>query len=217
MHDPSATQPRDQDPISFFTFKPWESITTPILAPGQLTSFWTLLYSGTWFDTEPIFLYFMASNREWWEHYDCWLRGEKPFPGGSLSLSRFSAFSGSLLMTLGLFPLFFVVLGGFYYLRGLWKGERELNDIESVKLIIFPVLLITNSAVIIALTLRLPVFCAMKASYFLNSMPAFAVFLGLGLWSCENQPTLKRVVGIIFGALFLLVSIHILHIYLTTT
>ena len=112
-------------------------------------------------------------------------------------------------------PLFFVGLGGFYYLRGLWKGGSASNNPESLKLIMFPVLLITNAAVIVALALRLPVFCAMKASYFLNSMPAFAVFLGLGLGSCEHRPALKWAVSIVFGALFLLVAIHIIHISLT--
>jgi hypothetical protein len=81
----------------------------------------------------------------------------------------------------------------------------------------FPVLLISNAAIIIALALRLPVYSAMKASYFLNSMPAFAVFLGIGLQSCANRHILKKSISIIFGALFILVSLHILHISLTFT
>jgi hypothetical protein len=80
---------------------------------------------------------------------------------------------------------------------------------------IFPVLLIGNTVGIIALALRLPVFSAMKASYFLNSLPAFAVFLSLGLMSYEKNKRLKWIIVTLFGVIFALVSLHILHIFLS--
>jgi hypothetical protein len=82
-----------------------------------------------------------------------------------------------------------------------------------VKMNIFPALLFTNAVGIIALSVRLPVFSAMKASYFLTSLPAFAVFLSLGLMPCEKNKILKCIICIAFGVLFTLAILHILHIF----
>src|SRR5439155_999242 len=81
IYDPSVHRPRDPEPISFVSFKPWEDVVMPMLAPGKLHSFWTMLYSGMWFDTEPYFLSFLDANGDWWQHYYSWYRGEEPFPG----------------------------------------------------------------------------------------------------------------------------------------
>ena len=86
---------------------------------------------------------------------------------------------------------------------------------EMVKMSIFPTLLVSNMAVMIALAVRLPVYAAAKASYFLNSLPAFAVFLSLGVMTCENSKHLKWTVMIAFSFLFCLVSVHVLHIVLS--
>ena len=56
--DPGLTQPRDDGRLDFVSFKPWESISAPIIVPGKMHSFWTLVYSGMWFDNEPKFLHF---------------------------------------------------------------------------------------------------------------------------------------------------------------
>ena len=63
LYDPSVRRPRDPEPISFVSFKPWEDAVMPMLAPGKLHSFWTMLYSGMWFDTSfPIFFPFSDAN-----------------------------------------------------------------------------------------------------------------------------------------------------------
>lgn len=214
LEDPSVRQPRDEGGVSFITFKPWESIKTPILVPGKLNSFWTLIYSGMWFDTEPKFLYFMDSNTAWWDHYFGWLRGEEQFPVDNPSMSKITILMGSGLITFGLFPLFFVIIGGYHYLRGLRNIFKEYNYREATKMSIFPTLLISNALGIIAISLRLPTYTAMKASYFLNSMPAFSIFLGIGVMAYENRNILKWAMAIIFGALFTLAFLHILHICL---
>ena len=210
----SVHQPRDAGGINFLNFKPRESIETPILAPGKLNSFWTLIYSSMWFDTEPKFLYFMDANQAWWGHYYCWLRGEKNFPGDNYAISKITLLEGSALITLGLVPLMLAILGIYpYCITGL-KAYKKSNWLEVAKMSIFPVLFISNAAGIIAITLKLPVFSTMKASYFLGSMPAFAVFLGNGVMTCEKRRILKWAMIIIFGTLFILVSGHILHICL---
>jgi hypothetical protein len=102
--------------------------------------------------------------------------------------------------------------GLYHYLRDGWKMGTEANAMETVKMTIFPALLFSNAAGIIAIAVKLQVYSAVKASYFLNSMPAFAVFLCLGLMPWEKNEKGKRVIMIAFGALFTLVSFHILHL-----
>ncbi len=213
--DPSLTQPRDSSGLDFVTFKPWESISTQIIAPGKLHSFWTLIYSGMWFDNEPKFLYFLDSNRAWWKNYYGWLRGEKSFPGDNKLMTDLTRFTGSALIAFGLFPFLLMISGIYNYFRESWKMWNRANGIEVVKMTIFPALLFSNAAGIIVLALRLPVYSAMKASYFLNSLPAFAVFLSLGLMPCEKNKTLRWTIITVFGFLFALVSLHILHIFLS--
>ena len=85
---------------------------------------------------------------------------------------------------------------------------------EMIKMSIFPTLLVSNMAVMIALAVRLPVYTAAKASYFLNSLPAWVVFLSLGLMSCEKTRHLKWIMVVTFGVLFSLATVHIVHIVL---
>ena len=210
--DPSRTQPHDSSRLDFMSFKPWENIYSPIIVPGKIHSFWTLVYCGMWFDNEPKFLYFLDSNRSWWNHYYGWIRGEENFPGDNPAMSNLTKSMGSGLIAFGLFPLL-LIIGGFYnFFSGRWKCRTQAEEVDAVKMSIFPVLLFSNAAGIIALALRLPVFSAAKASYFLNSLPAFAVFLCLGLMPCEKNKNLKSGIVVIFGVLFALASLHILQI-----
>jgi len=211
--DPGLIQPRDNSRIDFFSFKPWESVTTLILVPGKMHSFWTLVYSGMWFDNEPKFVYYLDSNQDWWKHYYAWLRGEKDFPGDNNSMSCLTKLTGSGLIAFGLFPLLLIINGFYNYLGGRWKIWTKAKGMEAAKMSIFPTLLLSNAAGIIVLALRLPVYSAMKASYFLNSLPAFAVFLGLGLMPCEKNKKLKLTIVTVFGVLFTLAGVHILHIF----
>jgi 4-amino-4-deoxy-L-arabinose transferase-like glycosyltransferase len=215
IKDPNASQPRDKGGVNYFSFKPWESIKNPILVPGKLHSFWTLIYSRMWFDMEPKFIYFIDKNTSYWKHYYGWLRGEEKYPGDNPSMSDLTILEGSALITLGLFPLLFFLMGIYRYLRGLRNDFNKSNWMESSKMSIFLVLLISNTIGIVAITLKLPVYSAMKASYFLNSMPAFAIFLGLGLMSIENRKIIKQIVVIIFIVLFSIVFLHISNIFLS--
>jgi hypothetical protein len=211
--DFSLTQPRDNRRLDFISFKPWESMSTPIIVPGKMHSFWTLLYSGMWYDNEPKFLFSLDSNLDWWLHYYGWLRGEESFPGDNPSMSNLTKLTGAGLMAFGLFPLLLIISGLYNYCRGSWKSWMKAEGMDVVKMSIFPTLLFGNATGIIALALKLPVYSVVKASYFLNSLPAFAVFLSLGLMPCETNKNLKWTIVIVFGVLFALVSLHILHIF----
>jgi hypothetical protein len=210
--DPSKTQPRDDEPMNYFSFKPWETVAGPIIAPGKMHSFWTLLYTGLWFDNEPRFLLHMDSNRPWWKHYYAWLRGEEPYPGDNPSVSRLTGFSGAGLVALGLVPLLLVVVGFVVCCRRMWSAWRGVGGLAGVEMSIFPALFAFNAAGIVLLTVRLPVFSAAKASYILISLPAFAVFLSLGLMSCENRKRMRWTAMGALGLLFALSCVHIVHI-----
>jgi len=211
--DPSLIQPRDADHFDFVSFKPWETIDPPIIVPGKMQSFWTLIYSGMWFDNEPKFLYFLVSNQSWWDRYYGWLRGEEKFPEDSPSISKLTRLLGAGLTILGLFPLLLMVRGLGNFFSRSWRSHMSAQ--EMVKMVIFPTLLFSNVLGIVALALRLPVYTAAKASYFLNSLPAFVVFLSLGLMACETNKQLKWTAVIALSFLFCLASVHILHIVLS--
>ncbi|MGA2242393.1 MAG: glycosyltransferase family 39 protein [Verrucomicrobiota bacterium] len=213
IFDPSH-RPRDAGGISFFTFKPWEDIKTPMLAPGKLHSFWTLIYSGMWFDTEPYFLRFLDSNDNWWKRYYGWYGREENYPDENPPFSDLTILEASGLITLGLFPLFLMLIGFCYCVKYpiLGGGLVQTTPTERIGFGMFPILVLFNAAGIIALTLRLPVYSSMKPSYFLGAMPAFMIFLSLGIMPCERNETIKRVILVTFGALFTLAIIHILHI-----
>jgi hypothetical protein len=212
FRNPLDSQPRDEVRVSFLNFKPWKTIATPILAPGNLSSFWTLIYSRMWFDIEPKFISFMDSNTAWWHQYFGWQNGKMRFPIANHSMSKLTLLEGSALITLGLFPLLLGFVGLFNYYVKYIKSYTQYEWIETAKMSIFPVLLICNAAGIIAVTSHFPVYSHMKASFFLVSLPTFAIYLSLGVMACENRNTLKWTIIIIFGLLFTIVFWHILHI-----
>jgi 4-amino-4-deoxy-L-arabinose transferase-like glycosyltransferase len=201
--DPSRTQPHDPQGMSFLSFKPWETVTAPIIAPGRMHSAWTLMYTGMWFDNEPKFLYFVDKNRPWWAAYFGWLRGERSFPGDNTSLPMPARAAAAVLIALGLVPLSFMAAGGYACARA-WRRKDE------APLMMFPALLLANAAGIAALAARLPVFSAVKASYFLVSLPAFAVLLALGLMLFEERRAMKPAVSAVFSCLFAFSAFQIL-------
>jgi hypothetical protein len=212
--DPSLTQPRDPEEIDFWTFKPWESLQSPILEPGRMHSFWTLVYSGMWFDNEPKFIYFLDEDQTWWDHYYAWLMGKAPYPGRNPSLSRSGRLIGSGLVLFGLVPLALMLSGLYQYLRGGSSHFGAANAAYLTAMPLFPTLLLMNASGIIALTLRLPVYTAMKAGYFLISLPAFAVFLGLGIMLIEKKGAWMTGISAAFGILWVLAAAHIIQIAL---
>jgi hypothetical protein len=214
-YDPSVHRPRDPEPISFVSFKPWQDVAMPMLAPGKLHSFWTMLQSGMWFDTEPYFLSFLDANGDWWRHYYAWYRGEEPFPGKNPAFSRLAMLSAGGLILLGLVPLALLLVGGFLYVSGKWTTLFKASPVDRAGLSLFPVLLGFNIAGIIALTVRLPVFNSIKPSYLLNAMPAFMIFIALGVMLLEKNKILRRATFLAVGMLFTLVTVHVLHIVLS--
>jgi hypothetical protein len=66
--------------------------------------------------------------------------------------------------------------------------------------------------VIILLTLRAPVYSSMKASYFLISLPVYAVCIGLAMQWLEQRARLKGAAIAVFAALALLSSAAVLRI-----
>jgi hypothetical protein len=101
------------------------------------------------------------------------------------------------------------------YFKNNWRNWTGSGGTETTGMSMFPALLISNTVLIIALISMVPVFSAMKSSYLLNSLPAFATFLGLGVMPHEHNITFKRAVIVVFTLLFSLVSLHIFHIFLS--
>ena len=211
-YDPRVDRPRDKEAISFTSFKPWEEVDTLMLAPGHLHSFWSLIYSGMWFDTDPRFLDYLDASHTWWIRYYSWYKGSGPFPGKNPSLSPLTVLTGRGLLVLGLFPLALALAGFGLCVTGKWDMLFKATPAQSVSLMMFPVLLVFNAAGIIALTLRLPVYNSMKPSYLLNSTVSFMLFLALGILLCEKSKILKRTIYMTSGTLFTLAVAHILHI-----
>ncbi|OGS13981.1 MAG: hypothetical protein A2234_05440 [Elusimicrobia bacterium RIFOXYA2_FULL_58_8] len=206
-------QPRDSGGLDFFSFKPWESITAPVLVPGKMHSVWTLVYGGMWFDNEPKFLYYLDLNSDWWTHYAAWLKGEGKFPGENPAMSKLARLTGAGLAGLGLLPLLLGLTGVVVFFRKSRERWGAADGMDAVKMNMFPVLLSGNAASIMALALKSHIYGSVKASYFLNSLPAFAVFLGLGLMACEENRKFRISVSIVFAILFALAGLHILHIF----
>jgi len=141
MYDPSAHRPRDPGGINFLSFEPWRDLSMPMLAPGKLHSFWTMIYSGMWFDTEPYFLSFLDRNDPWWQSYTSWYRGEGTFPGKNPSLSLLTMSSAAGLILLGLVPLTLLLIGCFLCVSGKWKRLFDSNPAQRASMSLFPVLL----------------------------------------------------------------------------
>lgn len=213
IFDPSKTQPRAPSGLSFFTFKPWEFIAVPILTPANLDSFWTMLHAGMWFDTEPKFLQIISPDVTRWVAYFSWIRGEAPFPGDA-GWTPFERWSGSAMITLGLVPLALMLAGLARWALRAWSRRGSGDPLARPELAIFPVLIATNAAGIVYLTMRSPVFSSIKPTYLLNSLPAWAVMIGWGWMGIESRPGLRRVVLTTLVALFGLVTIHVLQIVL---
>ena len=77
---------------------------------------------------------------------------------------------------------------------------------------ILPVLLAANAAGVVYLTMRSPVYSSIKPTYLLNCLPAWAALIGLGVESLERRRVVQAIVIGGFGALFVLVTIHVLQI-----
>ena len=198
--DFSKTQPRAPSGIGFVTFKPWVLAGEPILTPRNLDSFWTLIHGRMWFDVEPKFVYFTDGDPAWWMRYYDWLRGAAPFPADPIPLGPFTRAVAGLLIGAGLIPLAFGV-------HGATRLARKPTDAPVV--FALAALLAANTAGIVGLAVRLPVYSVMKATFFLGSLPALLVFLGAGLEPAMRSPRARRAVRSVFAVLFATSAIHV--------
>ena len=207
IFNPSDTQPRiDTSMSSYATFKPWTTIQTPLLTPESIDSFWTLVHSRLWFDVEPKFLYFATADRSLWKAYYAWLRGEQEFPA-DLELNGFTRWTGSMLIGLGLIPLALMLIGTYDAVLRSFCRRGQAAAFQ-----IFPILFVFTAAGIIAVSLRLPVYSAVKATYFMGALPAFAIFLGLGVMVCERYRIVAWGISAMLGLLAIMIAAHIVHI-----
>jgi hypothetical protein len=209
MINTSVVQPHDQDWVSFASFTPWQYIVEPMVIPGQMHSFWTLVYSGMWVDNEPHFTQ-MTDRNVWWRDYFSWLRGGAAFPSSTIPLSILTRTITAGLLICGLIPLVLILSG---FVRCMFTIISKPTD-KTVMLQVFPVMLFFNAVGIIYLVLKAPVYSSMKASYFLNSLPAFCVFAANGVQDIEKLIWVKRLIVLVCSAIILLTSLYIIRIFL---
>jgi hypothetical protein len=211
LADGAKFLPYDRKGGDFLSFRPWLFIEEPIIRPGQSSSFWTLLYSSMWFDTEPKFIQIVNAADPWWRGYISWLRGLGPYPEDSRKPAEGRMVLGSILEALGLLPFFLVLCGIGSLVRKCRDGLRKGWD-EVTRLQMFLVLLAFNIAGVVQLTLGMPVYSAMKASYLLNSLSAFGAFMALGVMTWEKYRALKVILLMGLGSLFVVSAAHIAQI-----
>ena len=193
------------------TFKPWLFVNYPILRPGQLNSFWTLMYSGMWFDTEPKFID-NTGQFPWWLTYFGWMQGRGPFPqDAAIAAPRGMLLVGSGLEALGLIPLLLGLTGVWVLLRGILPrsaGQREYKPF----LLAFLMLAILAVASAMQLYMEVPSYSAIKSSYILGAIPAFCALIGLGAQAWEKRRGGALLCGTLLGTLFLLSIVHVVQL-----
>ena len=208
--DTNKIQPRDKEPLNFISFTPWQYIREPVQVPGQLHSFWTLIYTNAWFDTEPKFLHYTDWDKDWWSQYWAWRTGESMFPDAQIPLSSVTRILAAGLLALGLIPLFMFLAGIIGSIRKFFSGKDNCVTID--KYLPLLILLTGNAALVVWLTLKAPVFSSMKASYLLSSLPAFGVFTAQGVQLLENRRWLRYFISFTLTMLVLFTSVHVMHI-----
>ncbi len=211
--DVDLRQPPGKEDLSFFDFKPLSTINSPILAPDNISSFWTLIFSRMWFDMEPKFLQFTDPDNDWWDAYDDYLnRHDRHEWPGSISLSPFTRLTGSTLIFIGLVSLLLILIGIARSLFGKWSVWSKTDSFEVLKAQLLLMLLIFTIAGVMFHTFRHPYYSFMKAAFILNALPALAFFLALGLMLGERYKAFPWGISILFGFSFVLTSIHVLDI-----
>lgn len=209
--DYGAVQPHDPGGMRWFDFAPWDFFREPILLPGRLQSFWTLLWSSAWFDTEPKFLNFTEPDTAWWNRYFDWIRGAA-FPGGPIPISGATRAMATGLFACGLFWLALVLLGAALALRSLGRAIAGRRSAETAKWLALATLVAVNLVMIVLLTRIVPFFSTMKASYLMNSMPAFAAFTALGVERVARHPAGRAATLAALAIVAALSSAHVLRI-----
>ena len=209
----AAVQPRDPGGMRWLHFDPRPFFRDPILLPGRLQSFWTLLWSSAWFDTEPKFLDFTEPDPAWWHRYFEWVRGA-PFPEGPVPVSGATRAIASGLFVCGLAWLALLLLGFGALLRrlaGALAAGRSRAD-EAAKLLSLPVLLGTNLVMIALLARIVPFFSTLKASYVMNSLPTLLASTALGVEVLSGVKAGRALVALALAVLTVLATAHSIRI-----
>jgi hypothetical protein len=210
MINTSAVHPHDQEGISFASFTPWQYINEPLVIPGQMHSFWTLIYSGMWVDSEPRFTNITRGRSVWWTQYFDWMRGDAAFPTSAIPISITTRIISAGLLVCGMVPLVLILAG---FARCIFVTVTA-PSFETVKLQAFPIMVCFNAIGVIYLVCKAPVYSSMKASYFLNSMPAFSAFIAVSVQRIENNMCIKKFIILVSCVIVLLTSIYIIGFYL---
>ncbi len=208
-------QPKDAGGISFFSFKPWSSMEQPFLAPGNLSSFWTLMFSGMWFDIDAMFIRFFDNKEALWYPYYDWLSGSASFPNLNLLVNNSTSYFGSLLIGLGTLPLIISFVGLLSSVKngiGSFVAKSYESIIEWCKINIFLFLVLFNMIMIIAFTIKRPLYSSIKSSYILNSLSAYSIFFGYGISTFEKFTAGKKLLTSLFSIIFIIFVVHILYI-----
>lgn len=198
-----ARQPRDRPDVDFIRFSPWRFVAHPLLRPGQLSEFSTLMNASLWFDNDAKILQLLAPE-EWRRGYYLWLRGDLPFaegdPGSSL---RLALWIGTALEALGLGALMLGFVGLAALLRAFRRGRGPPAAGALLVMASFNLLGIAYWAS------RVPVYSAMKGAFVLPSMAAMALLVAYGYSAIERQRVARWAALGGVGALAVLVVVHI--------
>lgn len=210
LYDPLKKQPHDENVRDFASFKPWLYMEHPILRPGQLNSFWTLMYAGMWFDSEPHFIIF-TGQKEWYREYFNWLKGRIPYSDQLAASAPESLMRvGSLLEIAGIIPLVVGVYGLFSLVARFKQQNHPDYDLISTFQPFYTVLFLVF-LIAMKLASDLPVYSAIKSSYVLGAVPAFCAFTAAGIDAIGNA-RLRYLLVALMGTVFLLSSIHIVQL-----
>lgn len=199
--------------ISFYSFKLWLFLIMPIIGPDSINSFWSVTFASLWHDVEPKFLPLIIANKNMWSDYYHYLMGKiYLWPGVTLPISTILIGRGLIFLGMVLFiPKIIGLISSVLHIK-----ENRYTRAESIKMSIFPILLLSNVAGALILTSKIPSFSCMKSTYFLNSLTAFAVFFGMGTMAIKKYNFLYLTIIITLILLFGLVTMHIIQISLTS-
>jgi hypothetical protein len=181
-------QPRDAVHPNFLSFEPWRFVREPIIRPGQVSSFLTLLHAGMWFDIDARFLPYVSGNSRWWDSYFAWSRGDAPYPDGADATIRPIMRLGSALELAGVAWLAVAFAGVWGTARTIAAAPRE-GWANAARLQVFPILIALNVAGVAHWSVQIPAFTysSMKASFLLGSISPMGSLVAVGVATIEHR------------------------------
>lgn len=208
-----ARQPRDAPHVDFLRFEPWKFVAHPLLRPGQLSQFWTLLHAGLWFDTDAKLVQMVASEA-WAGGYYAWLGGDGRIPEVDPSPAmRWALWLGAALEALGAALLVPAALGaGTLLLSSIRRGGTAAPAVPAAGPIL--VMALFNVLGVAYWAARVPVYSAMKATFLLPSMGAMAISLALGFAAAERRRATWLLALALAGALAVAAAAHVAQLVL---